>query len=135
MKRITLVSSLLAMASVALSGCATTSATPMSLNTVKIDVKASPSCAGKTNELMMQRAGIETIRRGYDKYILLDHGTGSVVTGVNQYGQVSRAGRGAVVVKMFKDGDPEGANALSARGLLGPDWQEMVNKKTKTSCL
>ncbi len=85
--------------------------------------------------MMMQRAGIETIRRGYDKYILLDHGTGSVVTGVNQYGQVSRAGRGAVVVKMFKDGDPEGANALSARGLLGPNWQEMVSKKTKTSCL
>ena len=84
---------------------------------------------------MMQRAGVETIRRGYDKYVLLDHGTGSVITGVNQYGQVSRAGKGSVIVKMFKEGDPAGANALSARGLLGPSWQEIVNKKEKSSCL
>ncbi len=84
---------------------------------------------------MMRRAGVETIRRGYDKYILLNHGTGSVVTGVNEYGQLSRAGTGSVIVKMFKANDPAGAKALSARDLLGPDWQEIVNKKEKSSCL
>ena len=126
-----------AIASVAIihAGCASTSATSMSKDVVKIDVASAPVCRGKTNSMMMQRAGIETIRRGYDKYILLDHGTGSVITGVNQYGQVSRAGKGSVIVKMFKEGDPAGANALSARDLLGPNWQEIVNKKIKTSCL
>ena len=118
MKRLVTASAIVPVA-IILAGCATTSATSMSRDVVKIDASSAPVCAGKTNSIMMQRAGIETIRRGYDKYVLLDHGTGSVITGVNQYGQVSRAGKGSVVVKMFKEGDPAGANALSARDLLG----------------
>ena len=125
----------IAVVSIILAGCASTSATLMSIDTVKIDASAAPVCRGKTNEMMMQRAGIETIRRGYDKYILLDHGTGSVITGVNEYGQVIRAGTGTVIVKMFKEGDPAGAKALSARDLLGPNWQKIVNEKIKTTCL
>jgi hypothetical protein len=31
-----------------------------------------------------------------------------------------------LMVKMFKEGDPVGANALSARDVLGPKWQEAV---------
>lgn len=107
----------------------------MSKDVVKIDISSSPSCRDETNNLMMQRAGIETIQRGYDKYVLLDHGTGSVATGIDQYGSIYRSGTGSVVVKMFKDGDPAGVNALSARDLLGPNWQEIVAKGPKQSCL
>ena len=39
----------------------------------------------------------------------------------------------ALVVKMFKDGDPRGANAISARGTLGRDWQEAVKEGAATT--
>jgi len=35
---------------------------------------------------------------------------------------------------MFRGDDPAGANALDARQVLGPDWQEAVNKN-KWTCL
>jgi hypothetical protein len=38
----------------------------------------------------------------------------------------------SLVVKMFRNNDPAGANALSARGELGPNWQEIVAKNTMT---
>jgi hypothetical protein len=37
-----------------------------------------------------------------------------------------------LIVKMFKQGDPAGANALDARQQLGPGWQDAVNKNTWT---
>ena len=40
----------------------------------------------------------------------------------------------ALVVRMFKDGDPRGANAISARGTLGRDWQEAVKEGATTTC-
>lgn len=39
-----------------------------------------------------------------------------------------------LIVKMFKDGDPAGANALSAREQLGPKWQEAVKESASTTC-
>jgi hypothetical protein len=37
-----------------------------------------------------------------------------------------------LLVKMFKDGDPNGANAVSARDTLGPDWATIVTKPPAT---
>jgi hypothetical protein len=39
-----------------------------------------------------------------------------------------------LIVKMFKDGDPKGANAISARGTLGPKWQEALKESAATTC-
>ena len=39
-----------------------------------------------------------------------------------------------LVVKMFKDGDPAGANALSAREQLGPKWGEAVKESSSGTC-
>jgi hypothetical protein len=33
---------------------------------------------------------------------------------------------------MFKDGEPAGSNALSARGRLGPKWREVVQNAAVT---
>ena len=40
-----------------------------------------------------------------------------------------------LIVKMFKDGDPTGANAISARDQLGPKWQEAVDENSIGTCL
>jgi hypothetical protein len=39
-----------------------------------------------------------------------------------------------LIVKMFKDGDPKGANAISARATLGPKWQETIKESAATTC-
>ena len=39
-----------------------------------------------------------------------------------------------LVGKMFREGDPAGDNALSARETLGPSWQDAVNNNRWT-CL
>ena len=33
------------------------------------------------------------------------------------------------MVKIVRDGDPAGSNAVSARATLGPDWKEAVDSK------
>ncbi|GEM_PF-4953909 len=38
-------------------------------------------------------------------------------------------------VKMFREGDPAGDKALSARELLGIDWKELVAKDTPVTCV
>jgi hypothetical protein len=35
---------------------------------------------------------------------------------------------------MIKNGDPKGANAISARGTLGPKWQEAIKESAATTC-
>jgi hypothetical protein len=39
-----------------------------------------------------------------------------------------------LIVKMIKEGDPAGANALSAREQLGPKWQEAAQESASTTC-
>lgn len=40
----------------------------------------------------------------------------------------------SLVVKMFHASDPQSANALDAKTLLGPDWQAAMNDKNN-NCL
>jgi hypothetical protein len=112
-------------------------------------------------KVAFQRAAAETIRRGYDRFVILGgdsqtdirvigytptqaYSTGSATA--TSYGNIVTA-RGnssttvyggqpiyggshnqGLVVKMFREGDAAGANALSAREILGPEWQSAVNK-------
>ena len=39
-----------------------------------------------------------------------------------------------LIVKMYKDGDPAGANAIPARTQLGPDWQQAVKEGPRGTC-
>lgn len=40
----------------------------------------------------------------------------------------------SLIVKMFKSADPQAANALDARTVLGPDWQTAMNS-TNNNCM
>ena len=71
-------------------------------------------------------------------------GTMPVTGQVTPYGQVNVSGGQPLVsethnqvfaVKMFREGDPAGDKALSARVLLGDNWTELVAKnKPVTGC-
>ena len=128
----------------------------------------SPVCgrAGAQN-VAARRAAIETINRGYDKFLILGAaaennvrvvghtpvqahtvgtatatGYGNMVTASGQSTTTYTGGNPIVggshdqglVVKMFKDADPKGANAISARATLGPKWQEAIKESAATTC-
>jgi hypothetical protein len=134
---------------VALGGCAGASTIPLAQDTVQITARAAPICgAVGAEKIAIRQAAVETIRRGYDRFIVLNAQAGGTYAGStpvivqNLGGGVAMASGGApmiapnqgLVVKMFKEGDPAAANALSARDSLGPDWQEQAKKNT-INCL
>ena len=153
---------------VSLAGCANTTTIPISNDVVQINTSAAPVCGGNgARKVAVQMASIETIKRGYDKFIVVGGGhennTGvvgytpqrSTTTGTidgntfgNSYsadlnatttttgGQPIIAGSHdqALTIKMFRNNDPAGANAISARQQLGPDWQKTVESGGPKTC-
>ncbi|MGL3210746.1 hypothetical protein [Bradyrhizobium sp. BR 1433] len=135
--------------SAALGGCAGASAIPLAQDNVQITARAAPICgAAGAEKIAVRQAAIETIRRGYDRFIVMNAQAGASYAGStpvvvqNLGGGVAMASGGTpmfapnqgLVIKMFKDGDPASANALPARETLGPDWQGQVKKNT-INCL
>ena len=143
-----------------LCACAQSSTMPLSVDTFQLLASAAPVCGpAGAQRVASRRAAIETINRGFDKFVILDaaaasdvrvvghtpiqaHTTGSIYGGnvmatttySGGYPIIGGKHNQALVVKMFKDGDPRGATAISARGTLGRDWQEAVKEGATTTC-
>ena len=55
-----------------LAGCASSSVTDLDSNTVQISTSAAPVCgAGGAQKTAARRAAIETLKRGYDRYVIM----------------------------------------------------------------
>jgi hypothetical protein len=147
-------------------GCAGSSAIPLAQDTVQISSRAAPVCGAEgAQKVAFRQASVETIRRGYDRFLIIGGqyrndvgvvgytpvmaqttgyatatGYGNTATAYGSAtttysgGQPIIAGshRQGLVVKMFRDNDPAGKNALSARAELGPKWAELVKSETIT---
>jgi hypothetical protein len=122
-----------------LAGCATTDIQPLSATSFKVATEAAPAC-GRTGarKVANQAAAIEVIRRGGDKFIFVGENTGSRVTGMSYsyYGglQTYNSNEQGLVVQMVSKGQPGYNDALSARQILGPDWQTIVGKGIPATC-
>ena len=122
-----------------LSACAQTDIQPLSATSFKVATTAAPAC-GRTGARTVanQAAAIEVINRGGDRFIFVGTETGSRVTGVNynRYTgfQPMNSNEQGLVVQMLSERDPEYRNALSARQLLGPDWQQIVANGVPNTC-
>jgi hypothetical protein len=137
-----------------ITGCARSSAIPLAADTVQISSHAAPVCGADGAALVASRtAAVETLRRGFDKYLILGsqaqnsvgvvgytpttayttYGNGYANTQL-QGGQPIIAGSHdhGLIVKMFKNGDAAGANAIDARATLGPKWSEIAASATVT---
>ena len=58
--------------SFAVAGCAQSSVMELDSNTIQITTEAAPVCGqGGAQEVAAKRAAYETLRRGYDKYVIL----------------------------------------------------------------
>ncbi len=143
-----------------ISGCASASSVRMSEREIMVQSTAAPACGTEgAMKAAQKQAAIETIKAGYDRYIIV--GTSSsnnvhtdVVPGVaNTYGNANFYGNSATfnstttytpmvitsghfnqgfVVRMFKNGEPGAAQAVSARAVLGPKWADSVKRGVLT---
>ena len=144
--------------------CARTAVMPMTNDMVQLSTRVAPICAASSAQpIVVRRAAVETINRGYDRFVILASNTQAEFAGflpgsstTTGSGTIFATGNVAtmqgssyttytpptpmtahtqtVVVKMFKDGDPAGGNAISARASLGPEWQKLVKESSTTTC-
>lgn len=146
----------------ALAGCASTSVTPMSANQVMITTSAAPACGvSGAQKVAAQMAAVETLRRGFERFTIAGMSaennvrvvsmapTAAYTTGTfNTFGNMTTgtarttySGGGPIftgtndanlVVVMYKKGDAGFNNAVDARGTLGEDWSNKVEKGIST---
>lgn len=139
----------------ALTSCAASSTMRTSQDTVIIKTRAAPICGTSgAMKVAQKQAAIETLKSGYDRYMILGNsgysdvrahqmpGTYNTVGTANIYGNygtynatttytpgptfVTGGHKENLVVKMFKDGQPGSASALSAKETLGPKWEDAI---------
>jgi hypothetical protein len=142
-----------------LSACVGTNSVRTSNDTAIVQASAAPICGGIGAAKVAQRqAAIETLKDGYDRYIIVGAaaadnvhvyqtpGTYNTTATVNgsfiaatttyQPGMPIVAGHHdqSFAVKMFHEGEPGAENALPARSVLGPKWQEIIKSGSLTTC-
>ncbi len=137
-----------------MAGCVETTTSRLSQNAIRIDASAAPAC-GKAGavKLVNKMAAVETLRLGFDRYIIADssfqdnvgvvgYNTQTVGTygyggfNANTYATPIMGGSrdAAVIVYMFKSNDPQGRQAIDARQSLGADWQAIVAEGAPSTC-
>lgn len=144
-----------------LAGCANSSVIRVSENSAIIKTSAAPICGGTgAAKVAQKQAAIETIKAGYDRYVIVAAQSSNNVHAIQTpgsyqtYGTVNTYGNygtvnatttytpGPIVydgthdqafgIRMFKEGEVGSGQALSARGMLGPKWQEIVKNGVMT---
>lgn len=139
-----------------LAGCAQTSVMDVNANTVMVSAAADPSCGRiGAKEVAVRRAAYETLRRGFDRYVILETAgedntkvvgnlpievetkvSGSVVDTTIDGGDAIMGGSydQEIVVRMYRLSDPGADKAVDARRVLGPDWQKVMQKGPSEVC-
>ena len=142
--------------SIVLAGCATGSAVRTSQNTALIQATAAPVCGNVgASQVAEKQAAIETLRAGYDRYIITGGASqnnvrvsqvpGTATTYGNVYGNswsarttystqtvVSGNHAQSFSIVMYRDNETGAAGAISAKEVLGSDWQKIVKDGVQT---
>lgn len=141
--------------------CAASSSMRTAQNEIIIKTRAAPICGGGgALKVAGKQAAIETIKAGYDKYIILGQASQDTTRVVSMPGTYNTMGTATVygntgyyngtttytpgptfvtgghnqdiAVRMFKNGQPGSQNAISARDTLGPKWEVIVRDGVNT---
>jgi hypothetical protein len=123
----------------ALAGCASTEVQPLTATAFAISTTAAPACgASGARKVANQAAAIEVVKRGGDRFIFVSQNANSQISGVNinPYAglQVYRSNNQGLVVQMLSKGQPGYNNSLSARQILGPEWESIVAQGVPATC-
>ncbi|MBB3963529.1 hypothetical protein [Rhizobium metallidurans] len=140
---------------VLLSSCVQSSTMRVSRNQMIIQTSAEPMCGSVgAAKAAQKQAAVETIKAGYDRYIITSAAAANNVTATQMpgnydtYGTINSYGGYGTVnatttytpgpiiyggshdqsigIVMFKDGEPGSSQAISARDVLGPKWAAIV---------
>jgi len=125
-----------------LTGCAFTDVQPLTATSFRISTEGAPVCAASaTRNVAFQAGAIEVIKRGGDRFIVAGNQSGQSAGGAiyNPYvggGIVTPMSRTNedVIIQMLSPGDPGYDNGLSARQVLGADWEAIVAEGTPNTC-
>jgi hypothetical protein len=123
----------------ALFACAQTDIQPLSANSFKVATTAAPACGRNgARKVANQAAAIEVIKRGGDAFVIVGDQTGSRVTGgsFNQYTgfQTYNSNEQDLIIEMLAKGQQGYDQALSARTILGSEWQTIVAEGVPATC-
>lgn len=149
-------------ATILLTACVSTDVTQLTRNEFIISTSAAPACGTSGARRVVNRmAAVETIRQGYDRFVIAGarsennvravntgptsaYTTGQATTyGNTTYGSATTTYSGGGVlytgsndadlhVVMLRPGDAGFDNALDARETLGPEWQRLVEEGVRT---
>lgn len=144
---------------IGLAACTSSSTVRTSADTAIVQTSAAPICQGAGAARAAQKqAAIETIKAGYDRYVIIDaasannvrvtQGPGSYhTTGVVNNGwfngtttyrpgptMVSGHHEQAFAIKMLRETDPQAVYAISARETLGDNWEQLVKAGNIGTC-
>ncbi len=124
-----------AVVGVLFAACAETSVMQMSQDTFRVQTNAAPACGptGARN-LAYRTAATEVIRKGGDLYIIGSDQSDTGMTGDIFNGFYQNYSQG-IVVRMIDPNSPDARNALSAREMLGPEWQAVVAEGVPNTCM
>lgn len=122
-----------------LAGCAQTDIQPLTRTSFKVATSAAPACGPSgARRVANQAAAIEVINRGGDRFVFVGDQSGSRMTGMtyNAYTgfETYNTHDQAMVVQMVQKGDGNYNDALSAREILGPEWQQKVSDGIPDTC-
>lgn len=150
---------ILLLSALVLTACTSSNAIRTSSNTAIIQTSAAPICGGVgAARVAQQQAAIETIKAGYDRYVIMDAASASnvrIVQTPGSYQTIGTIGGGFIntsttyrpgpafaagthdqsfAIRMFRDNEPGAAQAVSAREILGEDWQALVQSGRVNTC-
>ena len=136
-----------------LAGCARTSTVALDADVIEIAVHVATVCDGRDADRIARRqAAVETLRRGYEDYVVIDAVGGdhvanetSLTARTTLYGGSTRAlfsqdapllaHHRVLTIRMFSAGGGDSAASVSARAVLGDDWEALVTKGAPATCL
>ena len=134
-------------------GCARTSTTSVGEDTIEITVHVATICDARDAERLAQRhAAVETVRRGFDDYMVIGSVGGDHVAGdtpatarTTLYGSSGRtlfseyapllAHHRMLTIRMFRAGEGDSAATVSARAVLGDGWEAIAAKGAPNTCV
>ena len=122
-----------------LAACAETEIQPLTKTSFQVITSTSDCTASEARQIANIAAAIEVIQRGGDRFLFVNAQSNTSFGGAiyNQYSglQTYNNKEQSLVVQMLSPRDAGYKNSLSARELLGPDWQSQVAEGVPQNCV